>query len=273
MIRYNAKSQQSTPYLSGISAEGLDFSRDGAWVTYVTFPEGDLWRSRVDGSDRLQLTYPPMKAALPRWSSDAKSIAFMAKTPGRHWTIHAVSADGVTLRQLRKGYLDEADPAWGPDGHSILYGPMTGGPFEPGIHRLDLGTAEVSKLPQSDGCFAPRPSPDGRLLAAVLMDSYRLLLFNFKTEKWVRLTDIPAGYPSWSQDGRHVYFSSSSAEGLSFFRVSVSDHKLERVAELTGIKQAEGDFGAWSGVTPDGSPLLLRDTGTREIYALDVELP
>ena len=34
-----------------------------------------------------------------------------------------------------------------------------------------------------------------------------------------------------------------------------------------------GYFGFWLGFAPDDSPLLLRDTGTQEIYALDWEAP
>jgi hypothetical protein len=29
----------------------------------------------------------------------------------------------------------------------------------------------------------------------------------------------------------------------------------------------------WAGLTPDDSPLVLLDTSTEEIYALDVEFP
>ena len=64
LARFNQKTQQFEPYLSGISAEGVDFSRDGQWVTYVTYPEGSLWRSKADGSERLQLTFPPMQVLL-----------------------------------------------------------------------------------------------------------------------------------------------------------------------------------------------------------------
>src|SRR5438093_1397239 len=62
LVRYDAKSRQNVPYLSGLSVEHVRFSRDGAWAAYVAFPEGTLWRSKLDGSERLQLTFPPMLA-------------------------------------------------------------------------------------------------------------------------------------------------------------------------------------------------------------------
>ena len=57
LTRYDLKTGQFVPYLSGISARGVSFSSDGKWVAYVTYPEETLWRMRTDGSERLQLTF------------------------------------------------------------------------------------------------------------------------------------------------------------------------------------------------------------------------
>ena len=81
LVRYEPKAQQFVPFLSGISAGELDFSRDGKWITYASYPDATIWRSRADGSDRLQLTYSPSEAGLPRWSPDGKQIAFVAALP------------------------------------------------------------------------------------------------------------------------------------------------------------------------------------------------
>jgi DNA-binding winged helix-turn-helix (wHTH) protein len=72
LVRYENRSSQFAPFLSGISAGELDFSRDGKWVTYVSYPERTLWRSRIDGSEGLQLTYSPVAAFLP--ASSGKSV-------------------------------------------------------------------------------------------------------------------------------------------------------------------------------------------------------
>ncbi len=55
IVRYDSKSKAFAPFLSGASVEALDFTRDGKWVTYVSYPEGTLWRSAVNGEQRLQL--------------------------------------------------------------------------------------------------------------------------------------------------------------------------------------------------------------------------
>lgn len=56
LSRYDAKAAQFVPYLEGISAVGATFAPDAQWVAYFTLPEGQLWRSRVDGTEKLQLT-------------------------------------------------------------------------------------------------------------------------------------------------------------------------------------------------------------------------
>src|SRR5262249_10191452 len=94
LVRYDSLSRQFVPFLSGISATDLDCSKDGEWAAYVAFPEGTLWRCKVDGSERLQLSFPPMQAQLPRWSPDGQRIAFMATTPGKPMKIYLVSTEG-----------------------------------------------------------------------------------------------------------------------------------------------------------------------------------
>jgi Tol biopolymer transport system component len=94
LVRYDAKSGDFVPYLGGISASDVDFSRDGQWVTYGSLPEGTLWRSKLDGSERLQLTYPSMQTALTPWSPDGQQIAFSGVSPGNPWKVFLISKDG-----------------------------------------------------------------------------------------------------------------------------------------------------------------------------------
>jgi Tol biopolymer transport system component/DNA-binding winged helix-turn-helix (wHTH) protein len=95
LVRYDFKSGQFVPFLGGISAEFLDVSKDGQWVAYVSYPEGTLWRSRIDGSERLQLTFPPDFATVPRWSPDGKTIVFGYRTDGEKLhRIYEVSSEG-----------------------------------------------------------------------------------------------------------------------------------------------------------------------------------
>jgi len=78
---------------------------------------------------------------------------------------------------------------------------------------------------------------------------------------------------TWSHNGQYLYFDSSLNDDPAFVRVRISDHKLERVASLKGVRRFSGQFGSWSGLAPDDSLLLVRDTSSQEIYALDWQAP
>jgi Tol biopolymer transport system component len=269
LVRHDPKSGQFVPFLSGISAMGLDFSRDGQWVAYNDGTDGTMWRSKVDGSQKLQLVTPPMLAYLPRWSPDGKHLAFFGHPPGEPFQIYEIAAEGGAPELLYRGNTNLADPVWSPDGKSLAFGENSLNNQGSAIYVLDLKTRSATKVAGSDGLYSPRWSPDGRYIAAIPLDSLKLMLFDLTTQKWTELTKIFAAYPAWSRDSRYLYFDGN--EG--YYRVQVPSGKLERLFSLEGFRAAGGPFGNWSGLAPDESPLLVRDASIQELYALDWEAP
>jgi putative flippase GtrA len=122
---------------------------------------------------------------------------------------------------------------------------------------------------------SPRWSPDGRFLAALSTDSQKLLLFDFKTQKWTNWLSEPhaVGFPTWSRDSKYLYFDSTFSNDQSYRRLKVGETKPEPVVSLKDIRRYINWIGSWSGLAPDGTPLFVRDISTQEIYALDVQLP
>ena len=277
LVRYDANSQQFVPYISGISARRLDFSKDGQWVTYTNYSDTSLWRSKVDGTERLQLTSPSMSVLQPQWSPDGKRIAFGGAMPGKQFHIYIVSEDGGMLEEVTHGEYDEVLPCWSHDGNTLLFSnlPKELGVGPPNaIYQVNLRSHQVTTIPGSEGLWYARLSPDDRYVAA-LTSADHLMLFDLKTQKWMELAQMTSKYPAWSNDGKFLYFSSPTAEP-AFYRVRVKDHKLERVASLKEVKRPGGkhfEAGAWTGLAFDDSPLALRDISTFEIYASDLQLP
>ena len=272
LVRYGSSTGQFTPFLSGISAESVAFSKDGQWIAYATFPEGTLWRSKADGSERLQLSDPPLHAVVPRWSPDGKQIVFYSYAPGRTPKIYMVSTEGGSPRQLMpEDPQPQSDPNWSPDGDKIVFssGALYGA--DSAVRVLDLSNRQISTLPASHALFAPKWSPDGRYIVAIPENSLSLVLFDFQTHKWSELHKGISAWTNWSRDGRYVYFL-HWPDNPAVFRVRISDRRVERVADLKHLPLT-GFFAGWLGLTPDDSPLLLHDIGSQDIYALDWEAP
>ena len=268
LVRYDLKSRQWAPYLSGISADNFDFSPDGQWVAYISFPEGDLWRSRTDGSERLQLTVRPLRALSPCWSPDGKRILFQGGTGGLFDEVYLTSAEGGMPEELLKGH-NRLRPNWSPDGNSIVFSYAPWVETVPrAVEILNLSTHKVAQLPESQGLLLAAWSPDGRYITARRADHRALMLFDFKTQTWTELAEGPLNWANWSRHGRHVYFEREGKEH-TLMRIGLKDHVVEEVVSLKDIKRAGVSGGYWFGLTPDDSPLILRDTGTQEIYALD----
>jgi eukaryotic-like serine/threonine-protein kinase len=278
LTRYDSKSRQFSPYLSGISAEYLDFSKDGQWVAYTSYPDGTIWRSKLDGSERLQLTYPPLYAVMPRWSPDRKEIIFFefpqsSSKPARMYEVPAEGGSPKIL--LPDDPHHQQDPNWSPDGTKIIFAgdanDAANAGSAPAIRVLDLATHQVSALPGSQNLFSPRWSPDGKYIVAITSDSTRLMLFDVQTQTWTELAKGSMGWLNWSKDSQYVYVLDFTGAG-AVLRTRIADHKTEQVADLKNVV-ITGRFGGGLSLAPDGSPLLLRDTGTQDIYALDWELP
>ena len=275
LVRYDAKSGQFVPFLGGVSAIQVAFSPDGEWVSYNTFPVPVLWRSKPDGSQRLQLTFvEPANAASSTWSPDGKRIAYDVDTPGKPLKIYVVPAEGGTPQGLMPGETNDVSPDWSPDGNYLAFMRFFGdGTWS--LHLYDFRTQQVSKIPDSASMVFPDWSPDGRMIVAIAPESKGLVIFDLAAKKWSKLTDLSVGFqPYWSRDGRYIYFDTLVANEPVIFRVRVADRKLEKVVSLKDLpRRAWGSAGAWTGLAPDGSPLALRDNSTEEIYALDWEAP
>ena len=138
-----------------------------------------------------------------------------------------------------------------------------------------MKTHQISILPGSEGLWYSGCSPDGQYVSALTANSQAIMLFNTATQKWSELVRTVVNSPVWSSDSQYIYFDSYPTRNAAVFRVRIRDQKLERVGNLEGFRRAESAVlkWPWIGLAPDGSPLLVRDIGTQEIYALDWQAP
>jgi len=208
---------------------------------------------------------------LPGWSPDGKQIVFYNYSVGKPGRLYLVSIDGGSPQQLLPQDADpKQDPDWSPDGDKIIFGSVPADNHS-ALRVLDLKNHQVSTVPGSRGLFSPRWSPDGRYIVAMPADSLSLVLFDFQTEKWSQLAKVRAAFPNWSRDGKYIYFL-RWLDNPAVLRVRITDPKVEQVSDLTNLPTT-GNIGPWLGLDPDDAPLLLKDTGTQDIYVVDWEEP
>jgi Tol biopolymer transport system component len=99
-----------------------------------------LWRSRSDGTDALQLTYPPMEAYEPYISPDGTKVVF-----DNVWahTLCVVDMNGGPPKTIAE---NASDARWSPDGRSIVADFQTEDGARAGISVVEVATGKKSEI-------------------------------------------------------------------------------------------------------------------------------
>ena len=277
LVRYDGSTHSWNPILSGISADGLDYSRDGKKVVFVSYPEGELWLSNADGTGGKQLTRAPMRAFLPHLSPDGQNVTFMARMPGGALHIYMCSIDGKNLRKLVEGGTTEALPSWSPDGTKVVYAPMPWDvlPSERRIFIYDVRSGKATAIPSSAGLGSPRWSPDGRFIACVRFQHYGMNPVVLLDVRSGQIIDLGASsvYHVWSRNSELLYILKKTPLNPAVVQsISMKAHSVQTIATFPGRTVANSPLPSqefiWLGFDSDDSPLMLEDLGSREVYEI-----
>jgi DNA-binding winged helix-turn-helix (wHTH) protein/Tol biopolymer transport system component len=276
LVRIDPTTRRPEPFIGGISAEGVSFSPDHGSIVWTAYPEGTLWRSRSDGSGRVQLTQAPLVARFPHWSPDGSTIVFTAASPGSDWQLYTVPSDGGEVKVLVSESRGQGVASWSPDGKALAFGHILD-PAEARKQPLDIEIFHVkdrsaTPIPGSKGLSTARWSPDGRYLTAVTEDNHTLRLYDMQKGLWSDLARSNINDVVWSPDSKSLFFDTNVGSDPTLYRVRLSDRKLEPWANLRDFRRA-GFFAPWLGMAPDGSPILLEDVSIQELYSIALNLP
>jgi serine/threonine protein kinase len=261
---FDPQQRRFVPFLNGLAASSIAISPDKKWMAYADYPRHFLWRSKLDGSEKLQLT--DFYATMEQWSPDSKQIVFS------DWRqLYLISADGGVAEKLIPNPNNEVAPFWSPDGKSITFNdyPNPGQPRA--IKVLDLATRKISIMPGSEGYYVGEWSPDGKYMIAVAQNPSRLVLYTVKSGTWrdIRKFEGAWGWCVWSSDSKSVYVQMpTAAPGVEpgFYRLGIPDGSWKLTNTLDGLAPGSDNLEMFFALTSDGRLAMMSDTSVVQIY-------
>jgi dipeptidyl aminopeptidase/acylaminoacyl peptidase len=252
------------PYVDYIWG-GIDLSPDGSEVAFSWNRSGafEIFSAPLEGERIFQLTEAKERSVSPRWSPDAKQLAFIRDRGGdERFDIWLVDRDGEHERNVtNEPGLMHRDLAWSPDGTKLAYTANSKGTGF-AVHVMDVATGAKRAL--TDGArddLQPRWSPDGALLVfwsrrddvRTNADLYVVAVSGGGATRLETRGGIDGESldPRWSPDGTRISFTTDTRGRHEVAIATYAEREIGRIERMTD--SIHDEYGAvWR---PDGRAL------------------
>lgn len=246
---------------------------DGRSIVYQSNRTGkwQIWRMDLASGRQDRLTDDPYDDNFVDWSADGEWIAFVTNCDGNE-EIYRMRVDGRDLERLTDDPARDIHPYFAPDGASLLFNSTRdGGSLD--LYRMTLADRKVERLTDTehdDTCA--RFSPDMRTIVFlrndITMDD--VMLMDVETKAVTNLTGTPRvidGWPTWSPDGRWIYYSTTATGAHSIHRV-----RPDGTGDQTLTAAGPGEEDARAFVASDGRTVIFnkRHGGSIDIVSFAV---
>ena len=210
-------------------------------------PRGwDLYVLDVQTRQNRRLTSHPALDYNAAFSPDGQGIAFVSERDG-NLELYSIRWDGSDLRRLTDDFALDDHPAFSPDGQKLAFVSTRQPAAAPGqawnaIYSMNFDGSGMKRLtPLEAADYSPAWSPKGDLiaLASGSGEAGRTDIFIMKSDGSARqLVVKDGGWPSFSGDGRSLFFHSHRQGKWGIWRVNLDGSGLQRITP--------GDFEAFT---------------------------
>jgi len=214
----------------------------------------EIWSSRFDGSDPIQLTSVNASAGSPFWSHDGRRIAFDARMDSfAH--IYMIGAEGGAPKVLTRGSFNDIVPSWSADDRWIYFGSNRSGSWQVWKVASD-GSGTIQQV-TTDGGMVALESPDSRWLYVTHYAEAGLWQCPIGGRPQRKIFDGPpsGNLNYWTVSGGAVY---SLAQHGAQFTIDRIDPASSRSQTVYTFRHSPTPFAGLS-LTPDGKRLVFAE--------------
>jgi len=141
------------------------------------------------------------------------------------------------------------------------------------LKLYDSRTRQLTELPDAEGMVGGAWVTQSTIVASN-QGATDFKIFDLQTQRWQHL--ISGHFVNWAvtRNGKFLVFTTSGSEPM-LQRFSFADRKVESLTSLKGLRRVVDTAEGQTQVTVDaeGSPILARDIGTQDIYAITIKWP
>lgn len=255
-INNNSTIKKEQSYTTKGKITNFDISSDGKKMAFVS--RGKLFVSDVKGKFVKEISTDQLEAVQEvKWLKNNRDLLFSRSVKGYYnWFVTSATENSKT-KQLTKNTQNNRQITFNASNTKGVY---LRGRNE--IHILDLKTFKSQLVVKDElwGFYNSNPyfSPDGKYIT---YNAYRdfeadIFVYNIATKKSINLTNtkVSESEPTWSADGKYIYFSSertapsfpSGGNGKSkVYQMALDKYekpfRIDKVNELFAEKEKKDD--------------------------------